>query len=176
MAEAQYREFDEKRTPWVANWCSLDTIIEEAYRRRVELRIDDFTGELRRVAIDGVPIGFAHADTFDFVPWPFLSQPEGERIAELHRRADADPTVAKCYFIGGAEGAIKIGFSVDPIGRLSAIRSHSPIPVSILALASGGEARESVYHLQFAEHRLHGEWFSRAPEILAEIERLQVSA
>jgi len=95
-----------------------------------------------------------------------------QHLAWLHEMADKSDTRGKCYFIGGEQGAIKIGFSIDPPSRLKAIQAHSPIVVGILAIRDGGEARETAYHSQFAEHRLHGEWFERCPEILAEIARL----
>lgn len=79
------------------------------------------------------------------------------------------------YFIGGDIGAIKIGCSVNVQVRLKDIQACSPIPVRILALRAG-RRRERLYHRRFAAHRLHGEWFSPAPEILAEIERLNTPA
>lgn len=90
-----------------------------------------------------------------------------------HRNADRDNhKIAKCYFVGSDVGAIKIGYSIDPKTRLISLQSGSPVSLRILALAPGGEARESAYHIQFREHRLHGEWFERHPDILAEIARL----
>jgi len=94
------------------------------------------------------------------------------RWARLHAKADSAKCVAKTYFIGGDVGAIKIGYSVDTIARLRAIQYCSPIPLAIMATAPGGEVRESAYHDQFSEHRMHGEWFERHPDILAEIDRL----
>jgi Meiotically up-regulated gene 113 len=89
-----------------------------------------------------------------------------------HRQADEIDRFGYCYFIGGDHGAIKIGHTVNVADRLRTIQSHSPIPLKVLAVVKGSEPRESAYHHQFAEHRLHGEWFSRHPDILAEIERL----
>jgi hypothetical protein len=95
-------------------------------------------------------------------------------VLESYRSAAelAVDEIAKVYFIGGDEGAIKIGFSVDPPARLRAIQSCCPIPLRILAIASGGVERESYYHFRFADHRLHGEWFTRHPSIQAEIDLL----
>jgi hypothetical protein len=78
----------------------------------------------------------------------------------------------KVYFVGGDVGAIKIGLARDVEKRLAEIQAHSPIPVSALAITEGGRGVELAYHRQFAAHRLHGEWFERHPDILAEIERL----
>jgi len=76
------------------------------------------------------------------------------------------------YFIAGDVGAIKIGSTFDPVSRLNTLQCGSPIPLKILAVTDGGTTQERAYHKRFAAHRLHGEWFERCPEILAEIERL----
>jgi Meiotically up-regulated gene 113 len=100
-------------------------------------------------------------------------QPSGEEWFEsLHRLADRAETHSRCYFIGGDEGCIKIGHSVDVTARLRAIQSCSPIALRVLAIAPGGAEREAAYHTQFDEHRAHGEWFARHPDILAEIDRI----
>lgn len=106
-------------------------------------------------------------------PQPDLT--EEEMIARSHEFADEDTTIAKCYFIGGDEGPVKIGYSVDVPGRLRAHQSSSPVKLRILATASGGLQRECAYHWQFADARLHGEWFERTPEIEAEIARLNAA-
>lgn len=111
-------------------------------------------------------------NTVPLPPEPLAYGPDEPYYRYLHRRADESRTLAKCYFIGGTDGAIKIGFSVSVEARLATIRAHSPIPVGLLATAPGGEERERAYHEQFAAHRLHGEWFERCPEIMAEIARL----
>lgn len=82
------------------------------------------------------------------------------------------PAEACVYFIGGDQGAIKIGTSCAPLERLSAFQLGSPIRLRILALVTGGKAVETRYHSRFREHHSHGEWFNPAPEILAEIDRL----
>lgn len=100
-------------------------------------------------------------------PWD-----EAEYVRSLHADADRAECVARCYFIGGADGPVKIGMTVNVGDRLKAIQACSPIILSILAVAPGGLERESAYHRQFMDHRLHGEWFERCPEIEAEIARL----
>lgn len=76
------------------------------------------------------------------------------------------------YFIGHAEHGIKIGVSLQPIERLAILQTGSPVPLRILACIEGGMDLEKGYHTRFREHRLHGEWFSPHPEILAEIDRI----
>jgi hypothetical protein len=79
----------------------------------------------------------------------------------------------KVYFIGAADGPIKIGRAFVPEQRLKDIQCGYPYPLSVLATVKGGAGLERAYHERYAAHRLNGEWFDRAPEILAEIERLQ---
>lgn len=160
--------------PWDMGQVSTDAWIEHASDLSVPFAVDVRGDGLARMEIGGRFVGFANPDTMDFIRWPAVERlwTEAELIARAHEAADNARTIAKCYFIGGTSGAIKIGFSVDVASRLKAIRSHSPIPVSILAVRDGGEARETAYHRQFAEHRLHGEWFERTPDLEAEIARL----
>jgi hypothetical protein len=80
------------------------------------------------------------------------------------------------YFIGGDTGAIKIGFTTTLDVRLRRLRANSPIPLGVLASKQGVAWDERAYHLLFQRHRLHGEWFARAPEILAEIDRISPTA
>lgn len=94
----------------------------------------------------------------------------------LHALADEAATTRTCYFIGGDHGLIKIGYSYNPHERLKALQLGSPVDLRVLATAPGGAARERAYHDQFAEARVRGEWFSRTPEIEAEIARLQGEA
>jgi hypothetical protein len=82
------------------------------------------------------------------------------------------PNHSQVYFIGGDTGAIKIGWAKDSAVRLKEHQCGSPIKLAILATVTGTLKDERAYHRRFAAHRLHGEWFARAPDILAEIERL----
>lgn len=100
------------------------------------------------------------------------------KVERIKQRAEAKPAsrTSVVYFIGDPAVAIKIGFSVDFPSRLRNIQSCSPIPLQTLATVHGGERVEAIYHAKFAAHRLHGEWFTPAPDILAEIERLNTGA
>jgi hypothetical protein len=79
---------------------------------------------------------------------------------------------AKVYFIQSAGSEIKIGKAVDVQSRLKGLQTSHPHALTILAITDGGKAQEAEYHARFAVHRLHGEWFSPHPDILAEIDRL----
>jgi Meiotically up-regulated gene 113 len=107
---------------------------------------------------------------------PLVPAPPVERIPVGQRRLryrdreyEAGVT---CYFIGGETGPIKIGFTDDLPRRLREIQSHSPVKLTVLASVGGGIFAELEYHERFAAHRLHGEWFERHPDIVAEIERI----
>lgn len=86
-------------------------------------------------------------------------------------RPPADHVV---YFIQAATGQIKIGTTGRVDWRLENLRGQCPVAVTLLATIPGRRVEEFAYHARFAEHRLHGEWFEPHPDILAEIERLQL--
>jgi hypothetical protein len=52
------------------------------------------------------------------------------------------------------------------------IRSGNPTQLRLLAVVPGGREVEQELHARFSHLRRRGEWFDRAPELLAEIERL----
>lgn len=107
----------------------------------------------------------AHVVDFlgDHMPWANVG-----RVA-IQRFRPNQPCV---YFIGGDTGAIKIGTTNAPLERLATFQLGSPIKLRILALTWGDRATESRYHTRFGDRHSHGEWFNPAPEILAEIDRL----
>jgi hypothetical protein len=91
-------------------------------------------------------------------------------------RAPRKPTLPVsreyCYFIGGDEGPVKIGYSALPAIRLKDLQCGSPVQLRILAAVRGGSEREREYHRRFRGSRAHGEWFHRTPDIIAEIDRI----
>jgi hypothetical protein len=82
------------------------------------------------------------------------------------------PSVGSIYFVGPEGGPIKIGFASRLEFRLKDLRTMNAFPLIVHAVAQGSPRLERDYHKRFAEHRLHGEWFDPAPEILAEIDRI----
>lgn len=71
------------------------------------------------------------------------------------------------YFLRpvGQDGPIKIGCSISPIRRLTAIQIWSPVKLEIAAVTSGGHEYERQLHARFARQRLHGEWFAPCPDL-----------
>ena len=76
------------------------------------------------------------------------------------------------YFVRAENGLIKIGSTKYLEDRLYSLRCGSPVGIELVACLKGDRNTEFKLHARFAEHRLHGEWFNPAPEILAEIDRL----
>jgi hypothetical protein len=88
---------------------------------------------------------------------------------EIKTREAARPPGPVVYFIqaeGG--GPIKIGVTTGSAEtRLASLQTGSPVKLRIVTTTPGDPALERKLHHRFAAHRLHGEWFSPAPELLA---------
>lgn len=97
---------------------------------------------------------------------------DGLSLATFNVKDMRRPKVHTIYFVRAANGPIKIGTTGYLDGRLKQLGTQSPVAIELLASCPGDRADEHAYHRQFAEHRLHGEWFDPHPDILAEIERL----
>jgi hypothetical protein len=64
------------------------------------------------------------------------------------------------YAIQARNGAIKVGHSLEPQKRLVAVRTHSPLPVRLIAIIGpGGLSEERALHKRFEHCRSHAEWF-----------------
>lgn len=77
------------------------------------------------------------------------------------------------YFIECGEGGpVKIGIAGCVPSRLACLQSSNPHPLACLVAVERKVAKylEADLHRRFADHRIHGEWFKRAPEIDALIE------
>ena len=88
------------------------------------------------------------------------------------KRLPQNPVV---YFVQAEAGAIKIGNTKYLDWRMDGLQGQSPVALTLLATMPGTRSDEFRLHAKFAEHRLHGEWFSPHPDILAEIERLNAA-
>jgi hypothetical protein len=85
--------------------------------------------------------------------------------------ATISPIRSMVYFIEGA-GRVKIGWTSDLRGRLSALQSASPVPLRVLASLRASRHMELELHDRFAEFRLHGEWFELADPVRLYIESI----
>lgn len=72
------------------------------------------------------------------------------------------------YYIGSAEtGRMKIGYTAgNPVKRLRALQTGSPTKLALFAMHPGTPELEQKLHRQFADARLHGEWFDASDELL----------
>jgi hypothetical protein len=112
----------------------------------------------------------------------FVSPDEFRRARALgqHHNLSADfskeppkpPLIGTIYFIGPVDGPIKIGFASRLEFRVRDLRLMNALPLHVWASVQGPQKVEREYHLRFGGFRLHGEWFTRTPEIEAEIARL----
>jgi hypothetical protein len=93
---------------------------------------------------------------------------EAEEAAELDRRA----AFGDLYFIRAGDSAVKIGRSGNVPGRLRHTQTHNHERLECVVVLKGQGWREKDYHRRFKDHRIHGDWFKRVPEIEAEIDRL----
>lgn len=76
------------------------------------------------------------------------------------------------YFIqAGANGPVKIGTAIDPRKRLYTLQVANYERLEIVARVPGYDGLESCIHNALDEHRIRGEWFRPAPEVMAWVER-----
>lgn len=104
-----------------------------------------------------------------------LAMKPGDPAPVLPAHVEPRPVrgVSYVYFLGGAGGAVKIGYSRDVPSRLSRLRSGNPTRLRLLAIVEGGEPLERSYHDRFEAARIDREWFKRTPEMSEEIARLR---
>lgn len=81
----------------------------------------------------------------------------------------------RVYFIKpvGMDGPIKIGCSISPESRKSALDTWSPFALEILAEIDGSQWLERRFHAAFIHLHQRREWFDPAPELLATIEQIK---
>ena len=75
------------------------------------------------------------------------------------------------YFIQDSDTLhVKIGYTGgDPKVRLADLQTGNPSRLVLLAATDGGQSDEAVLHRRFAAHRVAGEWFNPAPELLLHV-------
>jgi hypothetical protein len=76
------------------------------------------------------------------------------------------------YFLRASTGDIKIGYTTDVPRRVSELQRASPLSLTLLNYRPGTRADEAHFHSVFSRQRLHGEWFSPSPTLLANAWRI----
>lgn len=95
-------------------------------------------------------------------------------IDEFRSSRRVSPGAKPCvYFIRAGAGPIKIGFTTDIKRRLPGLQTSTPKRLRVLAVMPGRIGLERAMHQRFQEHRIAGEWFRPAPELLAFIKGLR---
>lgn len=70
------------------------------------------------------------------------------------------------YFIQDDKGRVKIGWTRDIRTRLMALQSGTLDNLALLRVVDGSKTVERWFHKRFAKHRIRGEWFAFASEML----------
>lgn len=80
---------------------------------------------------------------------------------------------AGVYFIQlGADGPIKIGYSVTPQKRLWGLQTSHPETLNLLATIPGPQSNEAALHRFYEREHLRGEWFRPSLRLRAYVEEL----
>jgi len=64
-------------------------------------------------------------------------------------------------------GRIKLGYSENPVKRLSKVASDAPFPCDLMGSWPGTVADELAIQSKFQSTRVHGEWFASTEALLA---------
>ena len=78
------------------------------------------------------------------------------------------------YFIQGESGGpIKIGYATEVSNRIRTLQTGYPDTLKVLLAIPGNINNEKVFHNEFKEFRLHGEWFKPDEAIFEKIKQLE---
>lgn len=138
----------------------------------VPLRNSERVGQFSSIVFSDADLVALYFDTGDLME--VLNLKSGRAIYPPKPEEDyvGLRSAARVYFVQSMTGEIKIGMATNIKSRLKSLQTANPSKLVLLAHVHGGPPQERAYHRQFAAHRLHGEWFSPHPDILAEIARL----
>lgn len=70
------------------------------------------------------------------------------------------------YFVKAENGFIKIGITRDVLRRFFNLQTSSPLSLTLVASMPGTEEEEAQLHSRFEKHKVKGEWYSPATELL----------
>lgn len=102
------------------------------------------------------------------------------RISSDHyeeKLREASAKVGMVYFIrDDVHGRIKIGTSLNPLGRLRELQTGNGVRLRLMSISPGGRSAEQSYHKTFSDRRLVGEWFDDSDRWISRILLLPVSS
>lgn len=81
-------------------------------------------------------------------------------------------TASVVYFVSDGDDRVKIGTTTSLRRRLSALRTASATPLTLLATTPGDRSGEAILHKRLAKDRLTGEWFEFSDTVLHMITNL----
>lgn len=86
---------------------------------------------------------------------------------------DLDGYRGYVYFVGGATGDVKIGYSRNPWARIKELQTANPEKLSVVATIRTTEVSERRVPELFERERVNGEWFKRSPVIVKAIKAIR---
>lgn len=91
------------------------------------------------------------------------------RFEGMHSRTRVSPS-SFVYFVQAETGKVKIGYSQDPIDRLTSMRIGSPVKIWLVGAFEVRQhsvhALEKVLHRAFRAYHSHGEWYDIPHDLL----------
>lgn len=133
------------------------------------VRSEDLAGITPKEGRDAIRAALAELEAAGYVRRIRTRNDAGRWSTETHvfeRPEDASAPTSWVYYVRREDGAIKIGASRNPKGR--ARRAGG----TLIAVEAGYFDVEKERHAQFSEHRLDGEWFAPAEELLDHVAML----
>lgn len=91
------------------------------------------------------------------------------RTVESVRKAAVDERTSRggevVYFVGSADGKLKIGTSANIEKRFDALQTSASVKLTLLLTIPGSTDLETELHRRFAHLRESGEWFQHTDEL-----------
>jgi hypothetical protein len=91
-------------------------------------------------------------------------------MSTVEPNSDDQDVFELVYFVLCA-GRIKIGYTASLKSRLIKMKTDMPVPPKFLHIEIGSKTTERILHREFADLRLHGEWFKVDQRIYDHIQR-----
>ncbi len=82
-------------------------------------------------------------------------------------REGAVPNADGTIYVLKAGPHVKIGWTQNLEERIKALRTGSPLPLTLVGTCSGTKARERALHREFISARTQGEWFALSDQQMA---------